>query len=820
MKKLQYSFMCLLALGLASCAKDDMGMVEPAKPEVPYMMQGDVVDGWIRIKLSEDAVQPQTGAFTRGEANTGNVDLDRIAQKLGATEVRPVFNVGGKYEARHRKYGLHLWYDVKFDETVPVSRAASEFEDMSDIEVVEPIYRAYITDDLVSVPREIIYMPSNVVLSSDDATAPFNDPMLAQQWHYHNDGSISGTVAGADINLFEAWKVEAGKPEVIVSVHDEGIQIDHPDLADHIWVNPTPGQEGVDDYYNDVNGWCFVYNQPEITVDTHGTHVSGTIAAVNNNGIGVCGVAGGTGVGDGARIMSCQIIDGANNTLFASDNNICNSYIYAADHGAVISQNSWTIGSTAGMPQSYGVAFEYFNENAGMDDTDGDGENDRQTGPMAGGLIMFAAGNAGGPTLLPAADDRVIAVAAMAPTYQLGTYSSHGEDIDILAPGGGGSNYSNSLQILSTYAVDSYASIYGTSMACPHVSGVAALIVSHFGKEGFTAEECKKRLLESCRPMGGLIPASDLGSVGYGLVDAAAALMDDPKAAPASVTEMSAEANKNIVTVTWVVPADANDCAVFDYVVTFTPEDGGEPIVQEVRNLYGAGDKVSYDITVGYNKVYSVAVVARDRWGNVSAETELAGTIATENFVNSAPRLLQQIPSMTIEEAGEANMQQVDLGNYIYDSNVKDGDVLTYTIKVGNAQVAVVTEAEGILYVNPRSKGTTSVAIVATDIAGASVETSFNVSVLSGSAPIPDASGVVLDMNPVEDILGFSVSGASAATVEITIFDAAARTAAKESVALDNSGKGEITVQTLAPGLYTLRINYNGQLLNTTFVKK
>ena len=100
------------------------------------------------------------------------------------------------------------------------------------------------------------------------------------------------------------------------------------------------------------------------------------------------------------------------------------------------------------------------------------------------------------------------------------------------------------------------------------------------------------------------------------------------------------------------------------------------------------------------------------------------------------------------------------------------------------------------------------------------METSFNVSVLSGSAPIPDASGVVLDMNPVEDILGFSVSGASAATVEITIFDAAARTVAKESVALDNSEKGEITVQTLAPGLYTLRINYNGQLLNTTFVKK
>lgn len=820
MKRLQYSFMFLLALGLASCAKDEMGVVDTTKPEVPYIMQGDVVDGWIRIKLSEDAIQPQTGAFTRGEANTGNVDLDRIAQELGATEVRPVFNVGGKYEARHRKYGLHLWYDVKFDETVPVSRAASEFGDMSGIEVVEPIYRAYSTDDLVSVPREVIYMPSSVVPSGDDATALYDDPMLAQQWHYHNDGSISGTVAGADINLFEAWKVEAGKPEVIVSVHDEGIQLDHPDLADHIWVNPNPGKEGVDQYYNDVNGWCFVYNQPEITVDTHGTHVSGTISAVNNNGIGVCGVAGGTGPDDGARIMSCQIIDGANNTLFASDNNICNSYIYAADHGAVISQNSWTIGSVTGMPQSYGVAFEYFNENAGMDDTDDDGENDVQSGPMAGGLIMFAAGNAGGPTLLPAADDRVIAVAAMTPTYQLGSYSSHGEDIDIFAPGGGGSNYSNSLQILSTYSGSSYAAIYGTSMACPHVSGVAALIVSHFGKEGFTAAECKERLLKSCRPMGGLIPDDDLSSIGYGLVDAAAALMDDPKTAPATVTEISATAKKNVVTMTWVVPADANGCAVFDYTVTFTPQDGGEPVEQEIRNLYEVGDKVSYEITVGYNKVYSVKVVAQDRWGNKSADAELSGTIETENFSNSAPRLLKQIPSMTIEEAGEANTQQIKLGDYIYDANVKDGDVLTYKITVGNSQVATVTESENVLYVNPRSKGTTSVYIVATDIAGASLETSFNVSVLSGSAPAPDASGVALDANPVEDTLGFTVSGASAATVEVTIFDAAARTAAKEMIALDDSGKGEMTVAALAPGIYTLRVNYNGQLLNTTFVKK
>src|SRR5699024_1083317 len=89
---------------------------------------------------------------------------------------------------------------------------------------------------------------------------PFNDPRLPEQWHYNNEGTENGFTAGADINLFEAWKVETGKPNVIVSVHDEGIKVDHEDLAAHMWVNEAElnGQEGVDDdnngYVDDIHG--------------------------------------------------------------------------------------------------------------------------------------------------------------------------------------------------------------------------------------------------------------------------------------------------------------------------------------------------------------------------------------------------------------------------------------------------------------------------------------------------------------------------------------------------------------------------------------
>ena len=291
--------MSVCALAAASCTKE-ASFTEETKPEAKTEMgAGEVRDGWIRIKIKEDAAPLRAGVFTRGAMESGNEDMDRIAAELGATEVRRVFSDGGRFAERRRRYGLHLWYDVRFDESVPVSRAADRFATIDGVEYIEPVYVIKSTDaDAVYVPDNVIYTPSVAVTRTE---MPFNDPMLSQQWHYNNEGE-NGFTAGADINLFEAWKVETGKPNVIVSVHDQGIVLDHEDLAAHIWVNEAEmnGAEGVDDdgngYKDDIHGWNYINNSPDIIPEGHGTHVAGTISAVNNNGIGVCGVAGGTGV--------------------------------------------------------------------------------------------------------------------------------------------------------------------------------------------------------------------------------------------------------------------------------------------------------------------------------------------------------------------------------------------------------------------------------------------------------------------------------------------------------------------------------------------
>ena len=132
----------------------------------------------------------------------------------------------------------------------------------------------------------------------------FNDPGLSKQWHYINTGDksiYSKIKAGADVNCDEAWKLCTGDPRVIVAVVDNCVQWDHPDLAANMWVNEAElnGTPGVDDdgngYVDDIYGYNFTKETGELDFSAelmHGTHVAGTIAAVNNNGVGVCGKEG------------------------------------------------------------------------------------------------------------------------------------------------------------------------------------------------------------------------------------------------------------------------------------------------------------------------------------------------------------------------------------------------------------------------------------------------------------------------------------------------------------------------------------------------
>ena len=213
----------------ASCARDAVVSDVPPKGEdVGGYDNNVIVPGWVRIRLDDEAAPLRTGVFTRGEADSGNPLLDELAAGLGATEIREVFPTDPRFEERHRKYGLHLWFDIRLGDEVPVSRAEQEFAALPGVRHAQPIYRIVALDGAdYPLPSEVSE-PSSWEGSSREM--PFNDPGLKMQWHYDNDGTMTNAegetvaVEGADIGLFEAWEMYgAGDPSVIVAVMDTGV---------------------------------------------------------------------------------------------------------------------------------------------------------------------------------------------------------------------------------------------------------------------------------------------------------------------------------------------------------------------------------------------------------------------------------------------------------------------------------------------------------------------------------------------------------------------------------------------------------------------
>ena len=327
-----------LRITLAACA------VVLCSVSLRAQQQRDVQAGVIRVQVSEElAATLERTAGTRsagGPMRTGFVALDEVNLVHKAQHMTRIFRPAGKFEAKHRRYGLHLWYEIRMDKSVGITTALAKYRGIKGIRKAEPIYK-----------KALIGSPGNagpvvVPLSATPATLPAgaNDPQLPKQWHYDNTGQTGGT-AHADINLFKAWGIETGNRNVIVAVTDGGIDNKHEDLSANIWVNAgeIPNNFKDDDnngYVDDVNGYDFINNDGPITPSYHGTHVAGTIAAVTNNGVGVAGIAGGSGQNDGVRLMSCAIFDdGSANG--ADPSAMADGYVYAADNGALISQNSW-----------------------------------------------------------------------------------------------------------------------------------------------------------------------------------------------------------------------------------------------------------------------------------------------------------------------------------------------------------------------------------------------------------------------------------------------------------------------------------------------
>ena len=744
------------------------------------------------------------------------------------------------------------WVRIRLDDEVPVSRAEQEFAALPGVRHAQPIYRIVALDGAdYPLPSEVSE-PSSWEGSSREM--PFNDPGLKMQWHYDNDGTMTNAegetvaVEGADIGLFEAWEMYgAGDPSVIVAVMDTGVFSGHEDLQGNMWVNEAElnGTAGKDDdgngYRDDIHGYDFYKKSPDVEPGEHGTHVAGTIAAVNDNGIGVSGVAGGTGNGDGVRIMTCAIYD-----YMGYGTATPTGYVYAADNGAVISQNSWNYPMINILPEDMSVAFDYFIDNAGI------GPDGEQTGPMKGGVIIFAAGNEFSPKVgCPSDDPRVITVTSMMADYVKASYSNYGTEADIFAPGGAGERdaaFPQQGQVYSTGLDNTYTYHSGTSMACPHVSGVAALIVSHYGANasGFTNEELKTILLRSYRNVDMWQTRPDIAAgLGAGLVDASLMELENPGVppeAPAGLEVAEGTVEERLTVSVTGLPADGNGMGIAYVNLRYAPEEAraesGAWTSVTIPCRMSPGEALEYEVSgLTDATTYVFEAGAIDRFGNESGY--VGGEGRTIDHINRPPAIQKPLPGVELPDAAgeEPFVTAVELSDYFTDPDLP-ADELSYAARSNDESVATVSVSGSMLTVEGLKLGATYVSVTVTDLAGESIVKNMSVKVLEERfpedppTPIPPEEGMELTEgaltlfpNPAPDALFIGVGGEAGKRADIRVYDSAAR----EVVRLDGAAfgsEGELKdvirydVSGLVPGSYTVRVKLaDGRELRSTFVK-
>ncbi len=510
--------------------------------------------GVLRIKLMPWAEKSLDKRFIHagknGYVQTGVKALDDINKSIGAHKYERGFdnlyevaNPGNvkKYEERHQAWGFHLIRDIHFDAKTDVIEAVKQFEQLDQVEYAEPVYKTRLIEPIHEEGRD---------KNSSTKSSRRNDP---GSWSHDiepklnpDDPDYGQQYAFPLINAPDAWEITTGNPDVVVAVLDEGIEYGHEDLEANIW--PGIGPDGTNTDPGD-----------------HGTHVGGTVGAVTNNGIGVAGVAGGDGTPDsGVKLMSLNIF-GQQGDYEAN--------VYAADNDAMISQNSWGYGDPGVYNQSALDGIDYFNENGGGTALDG-------------GLTIFAAGNDNDdgdwyPAYYGHDDPDVLGAMAVASTDVndvKSNFSNYGDWIDISAPGS---------NIYSTWTGDGYNSISGTSMACPHVSGVASAIVSI--TEGLmTNEELWQLLIENVENIDDENP-NYIGLLGSGRLDFKAAADEGDIVAGGIVPPRNFEAVSTGLTsiyLSWELN-DNNDEVLLAYV-----EDGDSFGSPDDGATYTAGDQL------------------------------------------------------------------------------------------------------------------------------------------------------------------------------------------------------------------------------------
>jgi hypothetical protein len=626
-----------------------------------------VTDGGICLKVSSLQQGKMRIYVSEEQARQLETDPDSFIREnagLAITGIHRTFPYEKEFEERTRECGLHRWYDVEFNTEVPLTKAGSGLRGTKGVCSVE--YRPRIRRHAWS---DASWKHGGRPLTKAGEGLPFNDPYLEEQWHYQNLGGQGSIEAGCDINVVPAWQeFRCGREDIIVAVVDGGIDFTHEDLAANMWHNPE--QTGDRAY-----GYNFMRNSYRITAEEHGTHVAGTIAAVNNNGTGVCGIAGGDaehGI-PGVRLMSCQIFEQGSD----DSGDDVPAIKWAADHGAVICQNSWAYDDLNYMPQSTKEAIDYFNQYAGCD------KDGHQTGPMKGGLVLFAAGNEHSKDkVYPACYEGVLSVSALGPDFRLASYSNYGNWVSIAAPGG-----DDAYEILSTVQGNDYVWFSGTSMAAPHVSGVAALVIANMGGEGFTRDNLIDVLK---RHTTDISEYNTHKYPGVGLVNAYEAVSGNTGRAGFSISDVTASAEgRNI---NGVISAQAGDgsgsswisgARIYYNTSPFSSVEGIPYVSCAIRREAGDGPFVVSTGAMDYDTEYYVAFVLYDEYGNCTQPSEPVALKTTGNM----PPVIES--SQSLDNITVNSHEQV-----VLDFVIKDpcGDAVTTSMESSNTNVVVMKQ--------------------------------------------------------------------------------------------------------------------------------
>jgi subtilisin family serine protease len=526
MPRVRFASLCLLALGAAVVTAAEERVVAVGQPGMPGAAgRGPVARAPMRAEpVAADRlagrpyvagrlivkVAPAVGASldaAGGLGATGVAGLDALNRRFAARSLGKLFP--GR-DARAARLATRF---PKRAARRPPGAAAPSLEHVYAIEV-SPLL------DLETAAREYRKVPGVVWAHPDrrvEAALVPNDPFLGTSGSW---GQTWEDLWGlTNVSARAAWDVTRGRPvgggpPLVVAVTDTGIDPTHPDIAANTWTNPgeVPGN-GVDDdangFVDDVRGWDFVGGDADPVDDHgHGTHVAGTVAAVGDNGLGIVGVAW------EAQVMAVKFLDAGGS---GTDSGGAAAILYAVDNGADVVNASW--GGTGFSPV---VA-------------------DAIAAAHAAGVVFVAA--AGNDSSLlgdfyPAGDPNVITVSAFDHTDTIAFFSNYGPAIDVGAPGGGerppntfgGDDHRTILSLRSGTASSSafpphltVAGIYtrqaGTSMAAPHVSGAAALVLA--AHPGADVEQVRQALRAGADDVDepGVDPRA-----GYGRLNVAAAI--------------------------------------------------------------------------------------------------------------------------------------------------------------------------------------------------------------------------------------------------------------------------------------------------------